>query len=368
MEGLAVNADSDFWRGRRVFLTGHTGFKGGWLALWLHRLGASVHGYSLAPPTVPSLFEVAKIQKVMASSTIGDIRDATALRQAMVAVNPEFVMHMAAQSLVRQGYAAPLETLATNVMGTAHTLEAVRSCAGVRAVIVVSSDKCYDDRKLSRAYVEDDALGGRDPYSASKACTELIALSYMRSFFEPAVSNAGGVVALATVRAGNVVGGGDWSADRLVPDFFRAVAAAKPLLLRHPAAVRPWQHVLEPLGGYIKLGERLMQQGQAYAGAWNFGPDPNDALPVSAVADRLIALWGEGARQQASTATYPHEAQELRLDWSKASCQLKWRPRWRLDEALRRTVAWAKAAAAGTDMLAFSQKHVEDYVAVQTAS
>ena len=353
-----------FWRGRRVFLTGHTGFKGSWLAVWLDRLGADVFGFALAPPTVPSLFEVAKIQTLLRSSTVADIRDFEAAERAIRAAEPDIVIHMAAQSLVRPSYAAPLETFSTNVMGTAHVLEAARRCPGIRVVVVVSSDKCYQNAGERRPYRETDAMGGHDPYSASKGCVELLTASYAHSFFNLDETEGDTAPVVASVRAGNVIGGGDWSVDRIVPDFFRSIAAGKALLVRNPEAVRPWQHVLEPLGGYLLLAERIAEGGRAFCGGWNFGPDDASCRPVAAVVERLVSLWGNGARWQ-HEAGQPHqrEAAYLSLDSEKARRELGWRPRWSLDEALERTVAWAKAYAAGADMGNVCRAEIERYMA-----
>jgi CDP-glucose 4,6-dehydratase len=353
-----------FWRGKRVFLTGHTGFKGSWLALWLDRLGADVFGFALAPPTVPSLFEVAKIKMRLRSSTLADIRDAAAVERALRAADPDIVIHMAAQSLVRPSYAAPLETFSVNVMGTAHVLEAARRCPGIRVVVVVSSDKCYENTAKQRPYREIDPMGGHDPYSASKGCAELLTASYAHSFFKQDDGDGDTRCTVASARAGNVIGGGDWSIDRIVPDFFRSVTAGKALLVRNPDAVRPWQHVLEPLGGYLLLAERIAQEGRTLCGGWNFGPDRASCWPVAAVVERLVSLWGSGARWQ-HEAGEPHqrEAAYLSLDSEKARRELGWRPRWSLDEALERTVAWAKAYAAGTDMGNVCRAEIEHYTA-----
>jgi CDP-glucose 4,6-dehydratase len=327
-----------FWRGKRVFITGHTGFKGAWLSLWLRQLGAEVSGYALAPPTRPSLFEAAGVAQDM-ESFIGDVRDLDALRGRMRAFRPEVVMHLAAQSLVRHSYAEPVETYATNVMGTVNCLEAVRACEGVRAAIMVTSDKCYENREGARGYREDDPMGGRDPYSSSKGCAELVTAAYRASFF----GAAGHGAAVASVRAGNVIGGGDWAADRLIPDIMRAAEWGRPVVIRNPDAVRPWQHVLEPLGGYLRLAERLFEQGQAFAEGWNFGPRDEDCRPVSWIVERLAAEWGEGLRWQADAAKQPHEAKTLTLDSAKARARLGWSPRWELATTLRSIVRWHKA-------------------------
>jgi CDP-glucose 4,6-dehydratase len=357
LEGLVI--DPAFWRGRRVFLTGHTGFKGGWLALWLQQLGAQLSGYALPPLPGPSLHQLAGIDRGM-NSHFGDLADLGALSAAMRAARPEVVLHLAAQPLVRAGYDDPVGTYRTNVLGTAHLLEAVRANGGVRAVLIVTTDKCYANREWLWPYREDDALGGHDPYSSSKACAELLTQSYRDSFF-PAAAHAGHGVAVATARAGNVIGGGDWAADRLVPDVLQAFAAGKPVLIRNPHAVRPWQHVLEPLAGYLVLAERLHNEGPACAEAWNFGPDEADARPVRWLVERLAALWGEGAAWQADATLHPHEAGLLRLDCSKAHARLAWHPRLHLGTALEWTVEWFRAYRAGGDMHAVCLDQIKRY-------
>jgi CDP-glucose 4,6-dehydratase len=344
-----------FWRGRRVFVTGHTGFKGGWLALWLRAMGAEVHGYALAPPTEPNLFDVARVAEGMASSTIADIRDAAAFARAMQAAQPEIVFHLAAQPLVRHSYAAPVETYATNVMGTVHLLEAVRATPGVKAVVNVTTDKCYENREWVWGYRENEPMGGHDPYSSSKACAELVTSAYRRSFLEAAG------VAVASARAGNVVGGGDWAADRLVPDILRAFEAGRAVTIRNPNSVRPWQHVLEPLSGYLMLAERLVEGGHAYADAWNFGPDDSDTRPVEWIVRRLAEMWGSGPAWAMDDGQHPHEAAYLKLDISKARRQLGWQPRWDLSAALDRTVDWHRAWLGGADMRATCQRQIVAY-------
>ncbi len=357
----AVGMTPGFWVGRRVFLTGHTGFKGGWLALWLEALGARVTGYALAPDTTPSLYETAGIDGVL-TSVLGDVRDAAALTAAMAAAQPEVVLHLAAQPLVLASYDDPAGTWATNVMGTANLLEAVRRTPGVRAVVVVTTDKCYAPPAPPAGHREDDRLGGVDPYSASKAGTELVAASWRASFFPPAQYPRHGV-ALATVRAGNVIGGGDWSPHRLVPDLVAAFAAGRPALLRHPEAVRPWQHVLAPLHGYLLLAERLVLDGPSWGMGWNFGPALADAVPVREVAARLAAHWGPAARcALAPAAEAPHESPQLQLDSTLARTRLGWHPAWPLDEALRQVVAWEQARLAGQDMRAVCRRQIDAYL------
>jgi CDP-glucose 4,6-dehydratase len=352
LEDLGMNAQ--FWRGKRAFVTGHTGFKGGWLSLWLQSAGARVHGYSLAPPTDPSLFEVARVAQVLASHRIADIRDAPTLKQAMAAAAPEVVFHLAAQPLVRHSYRDPVETYATNVMGTVHLLEAVRETPSVRAVVSVTTDKCYENKEWVWGYRESEPLGGKDPYSNSKACAELVTAAYRDSF----LAKAG--VAVATARAGNVIGGGDWAVDRLVPDFFRAMDAGRTLDVRFPSARRPWQHVLEPLSGYLLLGERLLADGQVYAQAWNFGPADEDARPVGWILDHLTSKVG-GPSWHHLGGEQLHEAGYLKLDSSKALHELAWRPRWNLRTALDLTVDWHQAWRSGGDMRELCLEQISAY-------
>ncbi len=332
-----------FWAGKRVLLTGHTGFKGGWLSLWLAELGAEVHGFALQPPTAPSLFEAANVASRLASSTIGDVRDAAAIASAVRAVDPEVVFHMAAQPLVRMSYQDPVGTYATNVMGTVHLLEAARSADRLRVVVNVTTDKCYENDGRPRPYQESDPMGGHDPYSSSKGCAELVTAAYRRSFL------AGRGIRVATARAGNVMGGGDWSADRLVPDFLRALDQGKPLVIRSPDATRPWQHVLEPLSGYLMLAHHLWQGGEPFDGAWNFGPSIEDSIPVRSIVQRLCDAM-PGSSWSIDPGTHPHEAHVLSLDSSNAHKRLGWRPRWGVQAAVDRTIAWHQAWRAGRDM------------------
>jgi CDP-glucose 4,6-dehydratase len=329
-----------FWHGKTVFVTGHTGFKGGWLSLWLHRLGARVTGYALEPPTQPNFFEVTELARSI-NSIIGDIRDLRALRQSLLRAKPQFVFHLAAQAFVRESYADPVETYSTNVMGTVNVLEAVREAESVRAAVIVTSDKCYENRERVTGYREDEAMGGHDPYSSSKGCAELVTAAYQRSFF------SGSNAAIASARAGNVIGGGDWGRDRLVPDALRAFSARETLLVRSPEAVRPWQHVLDPLNGYLTLAERLWDEGPAYSGAWNFGPVDEGGRPVSWIVGELVRRWGDGATWRIDRAPQPHEAGILNLDCSKARLQLNWQPQVDLGTALDWTIEWRRRHVAG---------------------
>jgi CDP-glucose 4,6-dehydratase len=345
-----------FWAGKRVFVTGHTGFKGGWLSLWLTKLGADVFGYALAPPTDPSFFVACKIDRWVTASTIGDVRDDQSLRAAIQCAKPDIVFHLAAQSLVRYSYEAPAETYATNVMGTVNLFEAVRTTPGIAAVVNVTTDKCYEIQEWPWPYREADALGGHDPYSSSKACSEIVTAAYRRSFMES------GGVHLASARAGNVIGGGDWALDRLLPDFLRALDAGEPLVVRSPSATRPWQHVLEPLSGYLALAKRLFTDGPTFADAWNFGPTDADARTVSWIVEYLCSRVASASSTTVSNLQ-PHEAHSLRLDSSKAHAALGWRPRWNLDTALERALEWHLAWRRGEDMATTSLAQIAAYTA-----
>lgn len=344
-----------FWRGRRVLVTGHTGFKGGWLSLWLSFMGAEVHGYALPPPTKPCLFEVSSIEGLLASNTLADIRDYSVLLDTVRRVRPEVVLHLAAQPLVRHSYSHPAETYAVNVMGVVNLLEAVRAIGGVQAVVNVTTDKCYENREWPWGYRENEAMGGHDPYSSSKACAELVTAAYRNSFLD-----AQGT-AVATARAGNVIGGGDWAADRLLPDFLRAVDSGQVLHIRSPYAIRPWQHVLEPLSGYLVLAEQLCMHGRKYAEAWNFGPADEDARSVGWIVEYLAARI-PGMAWQVDDAPQPHEAHYLKLDSSKARAHLEWAPRWHLPDALQKTLDWHQAWRRGEAMRDQSLRQIEDYV------
>lgn len=349
---MAVNAA--FWAGRRVLLTGHTGFKGGWLALWLQELGAEVYGYALPAPVEPSLWQAARLAERV-PGTLADIRDAQRVAEVVAAFRPEVVLHLAAQPLVRESYRVPADTYATNVMGTVNLLDALGRSDSVRAVLVVTSDKCYENREWLWPYRESDGLGGHDPYSSSKACVELLCASWRESFLRESG------VALATARAGNVIGGGDWSVDRLLPDMLRAWQAGQSLTLRFPQAVRPWQHVLEPLHGYLRLAQALVEQGQAVASAWNFGPDNEGLVSVGELVQRLAQYWPGRAPWTVEATGQPHEAGLLALDSSQARARLGWRPLWTLQQAIERTLDWHQAWQAGEDMQTFSRTQIAAY-------
>ncbi len=357
LENMVI--DASFWAGKTIFLTGHTGFKGGWLSLWLQALGAKVVGYSLSPPTNPSLFEVARIAEGM-TSIEGDIRDLARLAAAMVKHQPEIVIHMAAQPLVRYSYQNPVETYSTNVMGTVNLLEAVRQAGSVKAVVNITSDKCYDNREWIWGYRENEPMGGYDPYSSSKGCAELVASAYRNSYFNPKEFDRHGV-GLASVRAGNVIGGGDWAEDRLIPDIMRAIIQGKPVHIRNPHAIRPWQHVLEPLAGYLQLAQKLREDGPAYGEGWNFGPNDEDAKPVLWIVEHLTKKWGEGASWVQDGGDHPHEAHYLKLDCSKAKARLDWKPRWNIDGALSAIVDWHHAHNAGKDMREVTLQQIATY-------
>ncbi|ALS66396.1 CDP-glucose 4,6-dehydratase [Pandoraea apista] len=347
----------EFWRDKRVFLTGHTGFKGSWMSLWLQSMGANVHGYALPPPTNPSLFVAANVADGMAS-TIADVRDLDAISRAMAGFQPEIVIHMAAQPLVRLSYSEPVETYATNVMGTVHVLEAARRTASVRAIVNVTTDKCYENNEWVWGYRENEPMGGHDPYSNSKGCSELVTSAYRRSFF-----SADGTPALASARAGNVIGGGDWAADRLIPDILRAFERGEPVVIRNPFSIRPWQHVLEPISGYLMLAEKLYSEGHRWAEAWNFGPDEQDARPVQWIVEELIGTWGNGASWRLDGGEHPHEANYLKLDIAKARSVLGWRPRWNLATALAKITAWQQAQLRNEDVRALCIAQIAEYSA-----
>jgi CDP-glucose 4,6-dehydratase len=350
---------STFFQGKKMLITGHTGFKGSWLSLWLQAMGAEVTGYALAPPTNPSLFEVAEVGSGM-TSIIGDIRDLDKLQAVFAEHQPEIVIHMAAQPLVRYSYQNPVETYSTNVMGTVNLLEAVRKTAGVKAVVNVTTDKCYENREWAWGYRENEPMGGFDPYSNSKGCSELVTAAYRSSYFHPEKYKEHRV-ALASGRAGNVIGGGDWAEDRLIPDIMRAITKGEPVNIRNPYAIRPWQHVLEPLSGYLVLAKKLYEEGSIYAESWNFGPNDEDAKPVQWIVERLTQAWGNDASWHVDEGDHPHEAHYLKLDCSKAKTRLDWHPKWHLEEALGRIVDWQKQYHKGADMKAVTLEQIDYY-------
>ncbi len=354
-----MSGQREFWAGKRVFLTGHTGFKGGWLALWLQRLGAEVTGYALDPPTSPSLFQVASVASGMVDLR-GDIRSFDSLHAALEEHRPEIVFHLAAQPLVRRSYRDPVETYASNVMGTVNLLEGVRRCGGIRVVVNITSDKCYQNREWVWGYREVDRLGGHDPYSNSKACAELVTSAFRDSFFPEQQFGRHGV-ALASARAGNVIGGGDWAEDRLIPDIMQAIGAGETVVIRNPDAIRPWQHVLEPLAGYLVLAQRLYEEGARYAEAWNFGPEESSARPVSWITETLTREWGDQARWELDGGDHPHEAHYLKLDCAKSRDLLGITPVLDLHETLRWIVEWYRAWAEGAEMRRLTELQIERY-------
>jgi CDP-glucose 4,6-dehydratase len=345
--------DKDFWRGKRVFLTGHTGFKGSWLSLWLSLLGTEVRGYSLNPPTTPSLFNEARIDSIV-DSQIGDIRDQEALYESMTTFNPDILIHMAAQPLVRYSYNAPIETYEVNVIGTAKVLEVARSCPNLKAIVNITTDKCYENDGRSEGYKEGHPMGGYDPYSSSKGCAELVASAYRRSFLQ----DQG--VGVASVRAGNVIGGGDWADDRLIPDILRSFEKGEAVIIRNPKATRPWQHVLEPLSGYLMLAQKLYKNQNKYAEGWNFGPNEQDVKPVDWILDNLILKW-PGSSWKLDTNSNPHEAGFLKLDISKAKSKLGWSSVWKLSQTLEKIVSWHQAWLNKEDMQAICFAEIKEY-------
>ena len=350
----------DFWRGRRVLLTGHTGFKGCWTLLWLQRLGAEVHGLALEPPSEPALWN--SVGRPLGDQSLGDIRDCERVRHAFEAARPEVVIHMAAQALVHSSYEDPDGTFDTNVLGLVRILDAARRSTSVRAVVNVTSDKCYENREQLWAYREDEAMGGSDPYSASKGCAELVTTSYRRSFF-----NKSEGAQLASGRAGNVIGGGDWARDRLVPDCVRAFSAGEPVLIRNPLATRPWQHVLEPISGYLTLAQALIEKGAEVADGWNFGPSDDEAWTVARVVGALTGAWGEGARVEQDPKFHAKEAMLLRVDATKARVRLGWRPRLTTAEGLQWTMDWYKGVRAGQDPFDATHRQIDAYQALGAA-
>lgn len=351
---LLDQVNPGFWRDKRVLVTGHTGFKGSWLCLWLQSMEADLKGIALEPPTEPALFHVARVAEGM-QHCIADIRDQAAVKAAVDGFQPEIIIHMAAQPLVRLSYQQPVETYATNVMGTLHVLEAARHCPSGKVIVNVTTDKCYENREWVWGYREDEPMGGHDPYSNSKGCAELVSAAYRKSFLKQAG------IAMATARAGNVIGGGDWAEDRLVPDVLRALQANEPVLIRNPHAIRPWQHVLEPLSGYLLLAQSLYTNGQTDAEGWNFGPRDEDARPVQWIVEHLCKIWGQGASWALQPGNHPHEAHFLKLDISKARQRLRWAPRWSLDTALAHVTTWHQAWLNGQDMRAVCLQQISEY-------
>ena len=345
--------DKDFWQGKRVFLTGHTGFKGSWLSLWLVSLGAKVKGYALSPPTSPSLFIEANIDSII-DSQIADIRDQDTLHESMTKFSPDILIHMAAQPLVRYSYDEPIETYEVNVIGTAKVLEVARSCPNLKAIVNITTDKCYENDERAEGYKEDDPMGGYDPYSSSKGCAELVASSYRRSFLQ----DQG--VGLASVRAGNVIGGGDWADDRLIPDILRSFENGSPVVIRNPKATRPWQHVLEPLSGYLILAQRLYEEQKKYAEGWNFGPNEQDVKPVDWILDKMILKWPDSSWKLDSNSS-PHEAGFLKLDISKAKSKLGWSPVWGLSQTLEKIISWHQAWLNKEDMQVICLTEIKEY-------
>jgi CDP-glucose 4,6-dehydratase len=356
MESLEMN----FWKGKKVFLTGHTGFKGSWITMYLDLLGAQVIGYALKPPTIPSIFELCGIKDIVGHN-IGDVRDISHIKKVMSKSRPDIVIHMAAQPLVRDSYKIPVDTFDINVMGTVNVLEAVRSCRSVKAFVNVTTDKCYENLEKKSGYIESDPLGGYDPYSASKACSEIVTASYRNSYFNPKAIKQHGV-GIATARAGNVIGGGDWATDRLIPDIIRSILKKEKVLIRNPKAVRPWQHVLEPLTGYLMLAEKLYKNGAKYSDGWNFGPDRSDAKPVEWIVDKLCSKWGQDALYVIDKAKHPHETGYLYLDSTKARAKLGWSPRWSLNTALEKVVDWTKYYKRHKDLKEKCREQIKEYL------
>jgi CDP-glucose 4,6-dehydratase len=349
--------DISFWQNKKVLITGHTGFKGSWLTLWLQSMGANVIGYALPMPNHPNLFNLTNLEKNILSYT-ADIRDLKTLRHVVKHERPDIVFHLAAQSLVRYSYAHPIETYETNVMGTVYLLEALRKTDCARSIVIITSDKCYDNREwVARGYRETEPMGGDDPYSSSKGCAELITTAYRKSFFTDKNQQS----YLASARAGNVIGGGDFATDRLIPDFIRAIMEDRPIKIRNPNAIRPWQHVLEPLSGYLLLAEHLWTNGENFAESWNFGPKDKDTQTVESLVNQLIQLWGDGAQWELDRKKHLHEANYLKLDASKAQSRLKWNPKWRLEIALRHTVDWYKAYQERQDVQTLMLQQINEY-------
>lgn len=355
MELEKRKVDVEFWRGKKVFLTGHTGFKGSWLSIWLKSMGTIVKGYSLAPNTTPNLFTEANVASEM-DSEIGDIRNLQRISKSMSDFDPDVLIHMAAQPLVRLSYIEPVDTYTTNVIGTVNVLEAARYCKNLKAIVSVTTDKCYENKEWEWGYRENEPMGGHDPYSSSKGCAELVTSAYRRSFF-----NTDETAALASARAGNVIGGGDWADDRLVPDILRAFEKSEPVGIRNPLSTRPWQHVLEPISGYLVLAENLYKDGQSFAEGWNFGPKDEDCKSVQWILENMISVWGDGASWQLDEKSNPHEANFLKLDCSKAKTRLKWEPKWNLKGTLEMIVNWQRKFLEGADIEKECIKEINQY-------
>ena len=358
MENLEIEkgkVTSIFWKNKKVFLTGHTGFKGSWMSLWLQSMGAIVKGYSLEPNTTPNLFTEARVDENM-ESEIGDIRDLKQISKSMFDFNPDVLIHMAAQPLVRLSYQEPVDTYTTNVIGTVNVLEAARKCKNLKAIVSVTTDKCYENKEWDWGYREFEPMGGHDPYSSSKGCAELVTSAYRRSFF-----NGNDTASLASARAGNVIGGGDWADDRLIPDILRAFEQSASVVIRNPLSTRPWQHVLEPIAGYLVLAENLYIHGDDFAEGWNFGPKDEDCKPVSWILDRMVDKWGTGASWELDANNNPHEAGFLKLDCSKAGNRLKWQPKWELKETLEIIINWHQNYLKGIDMNKECLKEIKKY-------
>ena len=355
-----MNINKEFWYKKKVLVTGHTGFKGSWLSLMLHKLGSDIYGYALDPPTIPSLFKDARIRDLI-TSHFGDIRDYKNLLQVIQSVKPEIVIHMAAQPLVKESYKNPVDTYSINVMGTVNLLEAVRNTPGIKAVVNVTTDKCYENREWHWGYRENEPLGGFDPYSNSKGCSELVTASYRNSFFNAQDYSKHGV-AIATARAGNVIGGGDWAEDRLIPDFVRAIIKGEEVKIRSPYSIRPWQHVLEPLSAYLMLAEKLYSEGPKFAEAWNFGPEESDSKNVSWITGKFSDMWGPEFSYSIDKDPHPHEAAWLKLDCSKARAELGWCPQVNLEKAIEATVKWYKIWKEEGDCRSFTESQIRDFL------
>jgi len=352
------SVNSDFWKNKKVFITGHTGFKGSWMSIWLQSMGANIKGYALKPPSSPSLYQEAQVGTNMISD-IGNINDLSSLKKSIKTFNPEILIHMAAQPLVRFSYREPIETYMTNVIGTANVLESARGCKNLKAIISVTTDKCYENKEWEWGYRENEPMGGSDPYSSSKGCAELVTAAYRNSYF-----NTSDTPFLASGRAGNVIGGGDWAQDRLVPDILRAFEKNIPVIIRNPLSTRPWQHVLEPLSGYLVLAEQLYNQNSDFAEGWNFGPTDNDCKSVGWILDKMVEKWGLGASWELDKNNNPHEAGYLKLDCSKAAMKLGWYPKWHLEQSLDKIINWHQNWLAGKNMQEQCLKEIKAYQSV----